>query len=96
MTITHLSHFGLTLISETTTNVVLSGSLAACKRMAAAHGMEIEQYEGRIESCKGGHAVYVPVDQSKPNRILFKDGGMIQKCRDDYSLVMPLNVWLAN
>lgn len=93
MLITHPSHFGLEKIAETETSVVLTGSLANCKRIAAAHGMEVDSYEGCLVSCDGSHAVYAPVDESKPNRIWYKNGGLIQRGRDDYSVVIPRNVW---
>lgn len=93
MTLTHLSHFGLEKIGETADNVVFSGTLGSCKRMAFAHGMEIEKYEGRILSSVNGHAIHAPVSESNPTLIWFKGGGLILKGRDDYSLVMPLKVW---
>jgi hypothetical protein len=96
MTITHTSHFGLTLINTTETSAVFCGTLSACKRMAFAHGMEIEQYEGRVVAINGRHATFAPVDESNPNRIWFVNGGMIQKTPGDYTLVMPIEVWLNN
>lgn len=96
MTITHLSHFDLEVCGETADSVVLSGTLAACKRIAFAHGMEIERYEGTIVSSNGGHATCAPVSESRPNRILFKTGGLIQRCRDDYAVVIPRSVWETN
>lgn len=93
MTNTHVSHFGLNLINKTTTSVVFSGELSACKRMAFAHGMEISNYEGQTVACNGGRSIQTPVDTKNPNRIWFVDGGMIQRCPDDYTLVMPIEVW---
>jgi hypothetical protein len=61
--------------------------------MAFAYGMEIEKYEGRITGFVGRTATYLPVDEAKPNAIIFKGGGLIQRGRDNYALVMPLEVW---
>lgn len=93
MTTTHLSHYGLQLVATTADNVVLAGSLADCKRMAAAHGMDIQGYEGCILGAVGGIATYQQLDAARPNRIVYVGGGMIQRGRDDYSLVMPRAVW---
>lgn len=94
MTLTHLSHFGLELLATTTTGAVLCGSLANCKRMAAAHGMEVDKYEGRLLSYVNGFATTAPVDMTQPVRITYKNGGMVQKCVDDYTLVIPMAVWV--
>lgn len=96
MTITHVSHFGLELLNTTETGVVLCGTLGNCKRMAAAHGMEIREYEGRLISYNGFRGTYEPVDMKKPNRIWFKNGGMIQRTPGDYTLVIPRKVWEDN
>lgn len=93
MVITHLSHFGLEKIGETKDTVIFSGSLANCKRLAFAHGMEVEKYEGYIVSSDSAGAVYTPADGKNFSRILFKTGGMIQKCQTGYALVMPVAVW---
>lgn len=96
MVIAHLSHYELEHIATTADSAIFSGTLAACKRMAAAHGMEIERYEGCIISCDGSTAIYAPASESQPNRIIYKSGGMIQRCQDGYSLVMPIGVWINN
>ena len=93
MTLTHASHLGLEIIGVTKDSVVLAGTLASCKRIAAAHGMEIEKHEGSILSSNCGVATYAPVNESRPNRILYAGGGMIQRGRDDYSIVIPRRVW---
>ena len=93
MTNTHVSHLGLELIRETDTSIVFAGTLGACKRMAFAHGMEIERYEGRTVAVNGRYAITTPVDTTNPNRIWFINGGMIQKTVGDYTLVMPRKVW---
>ena len=95
MTNTHISHFGLEFTAQTLTSVVLSGTLANCKRIAAAHGMEIDRTEGRIVSCDGDNAIYSPTSGDKPNRIVYKNGGMIQRCANDYAIVIPVDVWNA-
>ena len=92
-TTTHLSHFGLTKIAETDTGIVFDGTLAACKRMAAAHGMKIERYEGAVMGMDGGHATFAPANETHPLWIMYRDGGLIQKGRAGYTLVMPLAVW---
>lgn len=94
MTATHLNHFGLQHTATTNDSILFSGSLGNCKRMAAAHGMEVEKCEGAILSSDCGHAIYAPVNESAPMRVLYRNGGMIQKCQSDYTLVMPLAVWM--
>lgn len=93
MTLTHLSHFGLSQIGQTSDNILFEGSLAACKRMAFAHGMEIERYEGFLVGCDGSHATYTQADSRSFSRILLRNGGMIQKTRDGFCLVMPNSAW---
>jgi hypothetical protein len=93
MTLTHLSHFGLEKLAETSTNVVFSGSLAACKRLAFAHGMEVESYEGRCLGMAGGRATVAAADATNFSAVWFKGGGLVLKGRDNYTLVMPLEVW---
>jgi len=95
MLITHPSHYGLDLIATTLDNVVLSGTLTDCKRMAAAHGMEVASIEGQILGTVGGVATYAAPDPKSPNRILYAGGGMIQRCRDDYALLIPRKIWEA-
>ncbi len=92
-TIAHLSHYDLTEIGTTSTNILFSGTLGACKRMAAAHGMEIEKYEGYVIGINGNQATYTPASATSFSRIWFVDGGMIQRCQGDFTLVMPLEVW---
>ena len=93
MTMTHVSHFGLDLIRETTESLVFVGGLGACKRMAAAHGMEIDRYEGFLVSSDSHGGVFTPASPKSFSRILYRGGGMVQKGRDDYTLVMPRRVW---
>jgi hypothetical protein len=95
MTITHLSHFDAELIAETKDNVIFLGTLAACRRLAFAHGMEVERYEGPILSSIGGIAQYASADAKNFAICWFVGRGMIIKVGigDDYSLVMPVNVW---
>ena len=91
-TIAHLSHYDLVEIGRTNDNILFSGNLAACKRMAAAHGMEIEKYEGYVVgNCSDGSKT--PTSPTQFSRIWFIKGGMIQRCQDDFTLVMPLEVW---
>jgi hypothetical protein len=94
MTLTHLSHLDLTEIARTGDSIVFEGTLAACKRMAFAHGMEIERYEGPILSMNGGVAQYGMASETRPAAIWFKNGGLIIKGRDNYCFVMPLGVWM--
>lgn len=93
MTITHISHFGLKNIGITSDNVLFSGSKGACKRMASAHGMEVEKYEGRILGSDCGIAATMTADSETFSICWFIGGGMVIKGRDDYTLVMPLGVW---
>lgn len=95
MTITHLSHFGMTLVAETDDNVVFSGKLADCRRMAFSHGLEIDRYEGQTISSENGKSIQAPADANKFVWAFFKQGGFILKGRDDWSLLMPKAVWLA-
>lgn len=95
MTLTHTSHFGLTLLSQTDDNIVFEGSLSACRRMAFAHGMEVDRYEGRTISIDGRRATYTPADEKHFSICWFKGSGLIVKSRDGYCLVMPLAVWLG-
>jgi hypothetical protein len=89
MTTTHLSHLDLELCGKSDSSVVLSGSLAACKRIAFAHGLEIVGTEGRITGTTGGIASHNTADIVR----YVLNQGMIQKCRDDWSIVIPLEVW---
>ena len=93
MTSTHVSHFGLTLLATTKDNVVLEGTKSACWRMAYAHGMEIDRYEGKTVSYTNGVAVTAPADSSNFVWCYFKNGGFVLKGRDTYTLVLPLSVW---
>jgi hypothetical protein len=93
MTITHLSHFGLEIIGQTNDSVVFVGQLGACKQMAAAHGMEIERYEGFVVSSGPQGATFTPANPKNFSRIWFRDGGMIQRGRDNFTLVMPRKLW---
>jgi hypothetical protein len=94
MTITHLSHFGLTVIGQTADNMIFEGTLAACRRMAFAHGMEIDRYEGRTVSIEGRRATYTTASENDFSFCWLKQGGFINKTRDGYCLVMPMNVWI--
>lgn len=96
MTITHLSHFGLTRIATTETNVLFEGGKGACKRLAAAHGMEVERYEGAITGSDCGIGHYLPATPESFSRCFYKGGGLIQKTRDAYCLVMPKEIWEKN
>lgn len=89
MTLTHLSHFGLTEIGRSNENIVLEGSLSDCKRMAAAHGLEIVATEGPTIGMAGRSAI---TSNASVVRYLLTSG-MIQKSRDGWALVMPLTVW---
>lgn len=93
MTLTHLSHFGLTLLRETADNVVFEGSLAACRRMAFAHGMEVDRYEGRTVSVNAGRAVTTPASEGDFSVCWFKGSGLVAKTRDGYCLVLPQAAW---
>lgn len=89
MLVTHPSHFGLEMIGNTSTSVVFQGSLADCRRMAFAHGMEIAKYEGRTISINSGHAIMAPASENSFSLCWFKEGGMIAKTQDAYALVIP-------
>jgi hypothetical protein len=103
MLATHPSHFGLTLLAETSTSAVLSGTLGACKRIAAACGMEVAKYEGYIVSSGptgldgSSGAIYTPVSgpDDRWSRILYNPGGMIQRGQDDFTVVIPIELWRA-
>lgn len=95
MTMTHLSHFEITKIGQTEDNVVFEGSLAACRRLAFAHGMEVDRYEGRTVSIDNGKAICVPADDKDFSCCWFKGSGLIIKSRDGYCLVMPMTAWLG-
>ena len=84
----------LTKVGQTADSVIFEGSLAACRRLAFAHGMEVERYEGRTISIDGRHAVYAPADEKGFSFCWFKGGGLIHKARDGFVLVMPIRVWL--
>lgn len=89
MTITHLSHFGLEEVGRSNENLILEGTLAACKRMAAAHGLEVVTTEGRTIGSDGKNAI---VNTATVVRYLLT-AGMIERTRDAWALVMPLTVW---
>jgi hypothetical protein len=80
---------GLTIDGKTATSLVASGTLAACRAAAVALGMGAERLEGRILSFDSAGAIYAPVDETRPNRIVYAGGGMVQRCRDDYAIVIP-------
>jgi hypothetical protein len=94
MTITHLSHFGLTVIGQTTDNIIFEGPLQDCRRMAFAHGMEVDRYEGRTLAIDGRGAILAPADASNFSCCWFKGSGLLMKTRDAYCLVMPMSIWL--
>jgi hypothetical protein len=94
MVITHLSHYGLETLGQTTDSIVLEGTLANCKRMAFAHGLEITRSNTRLLSFNGSYAVYssgdyVSYELTDANGLT----GLIQKTRDGWALVMPLKLW---
>lgn len=93
MTATHLSHFGLTHFATSGESIMFHGSKADCKRMAFAHGMEVEKYEGRALGCDGGRLLSAPADSENFSFCFFKGGGFIHRERDGYLLLMPLEVW---
>ena len=88
----HLSHYGLEKVGETPDNIIFSGTLAACRGMAFAHGLEIVRTEGRILSINGRSTT---TNETDVVRYVLTQG-MIQRCRDGWSLVMPLAVWNTN
>lgn len=96
MTITHLSHLDLTKIGETRDSILFEGSLAACRRMAFAHGMEVEKYEGATVGMDGSRAFTIPADANSFVWCFFRGGGFIQRGRDNYCLLIPMAVWLEN
>jgi hypothetical protein len=89
MTQTHLSHFGLTIIGRTNDNVVLCGTLANCKRIAFAHGLEIIKELHPILSMCGGKATEntAKVSGFELSR------GLIIKGRDNWTVCIPADVW---
>lgn len=93
MTMTHVSHFGLTLLSETSTGLVFEGSLGACKRMAFAHGLEVDEVRGPILGSVNGVATYGHLNPERPMSMTFKGGGLVQRAQDGYCLVLPRSVW---
>lgn len=90
---TRLSHFDVKEVARTETNVIFSGTLAGCRKLAFSHGMEVEKYEGRTISFDSRGAVKAPADANNFSACWFKGAGLLMKGRDDYSLVMPLAVW---
>jgi hypothetical protein len=90
MTTTHVSHFGLSEVYRSSTSILFEGSLGACKRMAAAHGMEVDHYEGRTLSSSAWGSMATPDDFTS---IIFRDGGLLMKDREGWTLVMPLKIW---
>lgn len=93
MTITHLSHFGLEKIGDTNDSIIFAGSLAACRRMAFAHGLEVDRYEGSIVSSDSGFATYTTATPESFSFCYFKQGGFICKARDGYSLLIRKEDW---
>lgn len=93
MTATHISHFGLTQIGQTADSIVFEGSLGACRRMAFAHGLEVEKYEGQTVSIEGGRATMAPASADKFTWCFFKQGGFICKTRDGWSLLLRMETW---
>lgn len=91
MTITHLSHFGLTGPKISGDSVLFDGTLADCKRMAFAHGLEVVKEEGRILEINGTVAL---VDTTSVVRYGLTRG-FIQKTRDGWTLLMPREIWEA-
>lgn len=89
MTLTHVSHFGLTQIGMTSDNILLEGTLGNCKRMAHAHGLEVVREEGRILSSICGNAIH---DMTNIVRLVL-NRGMIQKTPTGWVLVMNLVDW---
>jgi|APGre2960657404_1045060.scaffolds.fasta_scaffold53212_1 hypothetical protein len=94
MTITHPSHFDLQEVSRTETSIVFSGTLAGCRKMAFSHGMEVAEYCGRLIEFDGVRAVSAPATSADFSVCYFVGGGLIHRGRDEYTLVMPLHVWM--
>ena len=95
MTITHTSHFDVLEVARTNDSVVFSGTLAGCRKLAFAHGMEVAEYCGRLIEFDGVRAVSAPATPADFSVCYFVGGGLISKCQDGYTLVMPLSVWLT-
>lgn len=90
MTNTHLRHFGLDHLVTSDTNIVLEGSLADCKRLAFAHGLEVVKEEGPILSCTGGKAIY----GTSPTVRYYLTRGLIHIAPNSkWILVMNLQDW---
>lgn len=89
----HLSHYGLKEIARSSTSIVLEGTLANCKRMAFAHGLEIVKANTRLISFDGSHAVYAGGEDYVSYEL--SPRGLIHKGRDAWTLVMPIEVWNA-
>jgi hypothetical protein len=85
MTIKHISHFGLEQVGQTEDNILFSGSLSACKRLAAFHGCSVKSEERMIETPKIARYWLETHDG--------QHGGSIHIGRDDWTLVLPVKVW---
>lgn len=97
MTMTHLSHFGLTHTGTLHDSVYLEGTLAACKRMAFAHGCTISGEEGRIIEM-GSSGAICNMNDITGYWLAGPDGehaGMIHRGRDGWTLVLNRQIWDA-
>ena len=94
MTITHPSHFDVREINRTSDSIVFSGTLAGCRKLAFAHGMEVAEYCGRLIEFDGVRAVSAPATPADFSVCYFVGGGLIHRGRDGYTLVMPMSVWI--
>ena len=91
--VTDPTHYGLTLLAKTHDTVILAGTLANCRRVAFAHGLEIERYEGATVAIDRDHAVYAPADATNFVWCHFRQGGFILRDQDDYTLLIRREIW---
>lgn len=83
MITTHLSHYGLELVAKGTDTVVMTGCMSACKRMALAHGLELDNH---VEDTSAAAGV-----------TLYTEGAVIIKGAtwDGSTLILPRRIWDA-
>jgi hypothetical protein len=93
MSITNLSHFGLTEIGRTADNIILEGTEEACKRIAFAHGLEIVApwYPTIRTDCAAGAVL----DCSRIVGWNLTRGFILRAdyARDSYHMLIPMQIW---
>lgn len=90
MTITHVSHFGISAVQVQGDSVVLTGTLAGCRKIAFAHGLEVVRAEGQIVGCEGGKAI---TNAANVMRYLLSEGMIQRLAGNQWALVMPAEIY---